>query len=500
MLIIKFLLLSRRQFPVLGVNRPRLYISADGSSMPIFLRELNELYMGRTLGSAPAPYRQFAVERQDYGDSEAYWLSVYSDELPVLELNTDFKREQKQDFSGDALYEAFDSTLHQKILAASRRLGVTPYVFYIGGFYILLSKFSGNEDIAVGTPMSGRAGAYLNTIGMFVNTIALRGKPIGTKTVSEFLAEIKDSSIEAVAHQDYPYGELVKRLGVNSTDRNPLFDVMFAFQSERMTDVVFGDEKAEPLPVPITTSKYDFTVNLMPMGDGMTIMVEYCSGLYREATMRRFIAGYEQILSQMLNEQKQLKDISAVTEQECNALLHDFNDTAVDYPRDKCVHQLFEEQVEKTPEKTAIIACDRTLTYGELNEQANRIANSLIEQGVKPGDIVSFVLPRRSYLIAAMFGILKAGAAYLPIDPDYPQDRITYMVEDSGAAFFITEENIVTLLAHGNDCEPNAKITANDPCYCIYTSGSTGRPKGTVLMHSNVVNYTHNNNANQGLR
>ena len=364
------------------------------------------------------------MEQQDYKDSETYWLSVYSDELPVLELNTDFKRGQKQNFSGDALYESFDSSLHQKILAASRKMGVTPYVFYIGGFYILLSKFSGNEDIVVGTPMSGRAGAYLDTIGMFVNTVALRGKPVGTKTVSEFLAEIKDFSIDAVAHQDYPYGELVKKLGANSTDRNPLFDVMFAFQSEKMTDVVFGDGKAELLPVPATTSKYDFTFNLMPMDDGMTVMMEYCTALYREATMRRFVTGYELVLSQMLDERKQLKDISAVTEQETSTLLYDFNDTAADYPRDKCVYQIFEEQVKKAREKTAVIACDRMLTYGELNEQANRIAHSLIEQGVKPGDIVAFALPRRSYLIAAMFGILKVGAAYLPIDPDYPQDRI----------------------------------------------------------------------------
>ena len=472
------------------------HIITDGGSMPVFLRELNELYMGRPLETAPVPYLQYAMERQDYKDSETYWLSVYSDELPVLELNTDFQRDQKRTFSGSALYESLDSAMHQNILAASRRLGITPYVFYISGFYILLSKFSGNEDIVVGTPMSGRSGAYLDTIGMFVNTVALRGRPIGTKTVGEFLHEVKELSIDAVTHQDYPYGELVKKLGVNSTDRNPLFDVMFAYQSDEMTETVFGDHLAELLPVPITTSKYDFTFNLMPRETDIVIMAEYCTDLYQRSTMQRFIDGYKHILLQMLHEEILLKDLSAITEHEREMLLFDFNDTAVDYPKNQCVHRLFEEQVKKTPNKVAVIACDKTLTYAELNEQANRITHGLMAQGVKSGDIVAFMLPRKSYLIAAMFGILKAGAAYMPIDPDYPQDRIDYMVEDSGAAFLITEDNIATLSAHSKDYDPNVSIPSDWPCYCIYTSGSTGRPKGTMLTHGNVVNYTNNNHYN----
>lgn len=473
------------------------HIITDGASMPIFLRELNELYMGRTLTSVPVPYRQFAMEQQDYKDSEAYWLSVYADELPVLELNTDFKREPKRNFSGSALYETLDSTLQRKILEASRGLDVTPYVFYIAGFYILLSKFSNNEDIIVGTPMSGRAGVYLDTIGMFVNTVALRGKPVGTKTVREFLTEVKCAVIDAVTYQDYPFGELVKRLEVNTIDRNPLFDVMFAYQNKGMTDVVFGDERSELLPIPVTNSKYDFTLNLMPMSDRVTIMIEYCTALYRKSTMRRFIAGYKLILSQMLDERLQLKDISAITEQETNDLLHVFNDSAVDYPRDKCVHQLFEAQARKMPEKTAVIACDGTLTYRELNENANRIAHCLMEQGVKPGDIVAFMLPRRSYLIATIFGILKVGAAYLPIDMDSPRDRIDYMMEDSGAKLLITSKIVTELLCHRNSSDLDISMTSDSLCYCIYTSGSTGNPKGVQIRHRNFVNFCRANQHNR---
>ena len=472
------------------------HIITDGSSMPIFLNELNELYMGRNIENIPVQYKRFAVENSDHTDAEKYWLSVYHNEIPVLEINTDYHRGQKQSFNGNAIYDSVDIELHNKIVAYCKEQGITPYVFYMSGFNILLSKFSGNEDIVVGMPISGRGTGYLETLGMFVNTIALRNKPVGTKTVSEFLQEVKANSVDAIKYQDYPYGELVKKLDINTPNRNPLFDVMFAYQSEQMTDVIFGDKKAELLPVPITTSKYDFTFNVMPRKDNVVIMAEYCTNLYKEHTMQRFIDGYKLILDQMLDGQMQLMDISAITDQERIKLLYEFNDTAVDYPKDKCVHELFEEQVAKTPNKVAVIACDKTLTYGELNEQANRIANALIAKGVKVGDIVAFALPRKSYLIATMFGILKVGAAYLPIDPNYPQDRIDYMLEDSKAKFYINESNIKDFLNSTDISNSNTDMSSDNLCYCIYTSGSTGNPKGVMLRHRNVVNYVNNNNNN----
>lgn len=276
------------------------HIITDGSSMPVFLNELNEFYMGRSLDNAIVQYKQFAVHKQDYSESEKYWLSVYNDELPVLDINTDFHRGQKQSFNGSAVYDTVDIELHNKILAFCKEQNITPYVFYMSAFNILLSKFSGSEDIVVGMPISGREAKYLGTIGMFVNTIALRNKPIGTKSVIEFLNEVKENSISAINHQDYPYGELVKKLDIHANNRNPLFDVMFAYQSEQMTDVVFGDKKAELLPIPITTSKYDFTFYVMPRENEVVIMVEYCTDLYKEQTIQRYLNGYKQILKQMV--------------------------------------------------------------------------------------------------------------------------------------------------------------------------------------------------------
>ena len=192
---------------------------------------------------------------------------------------------------------------------------------------------------------------------------------------------------------------------------------------------------------------------------------------------------------------KKISELNMLSLEEEYMLKEQFNNTFADYSRDKCVHQLFEEQALKTPDKTAVIACDKTLTYDELNKLSNRIANSLIEKGVKANDIVAFALPRESSLIAVMFGILKSGAAYLPIDLDFPQDRVEYMLSDSNAKFFITEENINEFISD-NEENPNVKMTSDNCCYCIYTSGSTGNPKGTLIRHRNLVNFCDNNSKN----
>ncbi len=472
------------------------HIVSDGGTMPVFFKELNEFYMGRDVGTDVVQYGEFAVQEVNLEESEKYWLSVFDDEIPVLELPTDIARTDKQSFNGSSVYDVIDIELHNRITAKCKELNITPYVFYMSCFNILLTKFSGNEDIVVGMPVSGRNRHFLNTIGMFVNTVALRSKPEGNKSIVNFFNEVKSNSISAIDNQNYPFGELVKKLNIESTGRNPLFDVMFAYQSEQMTDVIFGDKKAELLPVPITSAKCDFTFNIMPRNDDVVVMVEYCTDLYKEKKIQKFVDAFKLILEQSLYENTFIKDVEAMNEEEKQTLMFDFNDTAVDYPRDKCVHELFEEQVTKTPDKVAVVACDKTLTYSELNEEANRIAHSIIEKGIGRGDIVAFMLPRRSYLIATMIGILKSGAAYMPIDPDYPQDRIEYMLEDSGAKFCVTDKNIFELLDNLNVNNPNVSVDSENNCYCIYTSGSTGKPKGVLINHKNVLNFISDNKIN----
>ena len=480
------------------------HIITDGSSMPVFFKELNELYMGRGLNNAPVQYKRFAVRKQDHTESEKYWLSVFGDEIPVLEINTGFKRGQKQSFNGSAVYDTLDIELHNKILAFSKEQGITPYVVYMAGFNILLSKFSGNEDIVVGMPISGRDAEKIDTIGMFVNTIALRNKPVGTKTVTDFLQEVKENSIAAINHQDYPYGELVKKLNISTTNRNPLFDVMLAYQSEQMMDIVFGDKKAELLPIPATTAKYDITFNVMPRENDVVIMAEYCTDLYKEETIQRLVDGFKLILNQLLDGETALKDITAVSDQEQQKILYAFNDTAVDYPKDKCVHQLFEEQAEKTPDKVAFVFKNITLTYSELNLMIQNYADKLVTMGIKANDVVAIHLERSHKLIAFQLAVLKIGAVFLPVDKRYPKDRIEYMCSDCEVKLFISDEldktsikaNIISLSEFESEQSTVTAQTVNNQnvCYIIYTSGSTGTPKGCMLTGKGLLNFCKNNN------
>ena len=459
------------------------HIITDGGSMPVFFHDLNELYMGRELPDSPVQYSDYSACQYNPYDDERFWLSVYGEELPELTLNHDMNP-ASNDSDGHVIYEA----LEPQIKDFCKFHGITPYVFYMSAFYILLSKYSGNEDIAVGIPMSGRSPRFLNTIGMFVNTVPLRSKPLGEKTVNDYLHEVSKATVSAMEHQNYPYGSLLKKL-----DKESLFEIMFAYQSESMTDIVFGDEKAELLPVPITTAKYDITFNVMPRDNEVVLMAEYRTSLFRESTIRRMIGSYRQILSLMLNDHAIIKEISAVTPDEMHKLLFGFNNTSAEYPKDRCIHQLIEDNAAHNPEKTAVVAIDRTLTYARLNEESNRIAHALLQKGIGKGCFVAVLLPRNSHLIPAILGVLKTGAAFLPLDPSYPQERIDYLTSECKAAFRIDETTIAELLNESNGDNPDVKIEPDDYFCALHTSGSTGKPKLTVLRHRNLLNFLYAN-------
>ncbi len=283
------------------------HIICDGSTMPVLLGELNELYMGRELAPTRS-YMEYAVRQQNFTDSEEYkaqedyWLNVYKEETEELTINTDKPRGQKQTFNGNCIYSTIDKDLAKKIEQKANEYKVTPFVYYMAALNISLSKFSGQEDIVIGMPASGRKSRYLNTVGMFVNTVAMRNRPDGTKSLPDFISEVKENSVAALANQDYPYGDLVKKLQIPTSNRNPLFDIMFAYQSKEMTDIVFGDQKAELKPIYLNTAKYDMTFNVMPQDDKTVLMLEYCTDLYRESTVRRILNGYKRVLVQMLGD------------------------------------------------------------------------------------------------------------------------------------------------------------------------------------------------------
>ncbi len=466
------------------------HIIADGSSIAILFKELNELYMGRELPET-VQYGEFAVVETYTKDDEEYWLNEFN-EVPVLELHTDFPKTEAQSFKGTNIYTRIDNKLNESIQSKCKQLGVTPYAYYMSCYNILLSKFSGMEDICVGVPSSGRNGKHINTLGMFVNMLSLRSQPTGIKTFNDFVNEIKEKSIDAISHQSYPQQEILKKINSKKT----LYDVMFSYQSEEMTEIIFGDKKANIIPTPINTAKCDMSFYIFPRENETVLMTEYCTDLFKKETINKIIDAYTSILTQCLDECKQIKDISILTAKEKEKVLNEFNDTKVEYAKDKCIHKLFEEQVERTPDKIALVAIDKTVTYKELNEEANKIANSLIEKGIGKGDIVGLMLPRKSCLLSALIGILKTGAAYLPIDMELPAERIEYMRKDTNACLVISSNNIDSLMESVNITNPNVEMTNDSLCYCIYTSGSTGQPKGVMAMHKNVVNYISKNEHN----
>ena len=468
------------------------HIIVDGESMPVFFRELNELYMGREIKEDAVQYGEFAVTDGYTKENESYWLDVFSTQAPSLELPCDRQRLAEQSFDGAVYYGQIDKALHGKIEEKCRQSGITPYIYYMACLSVLLSKLSGSEDIVIGTPISGRQSRFLNTVGMFVNTIALRSRPEGEKTFGDLLGEIRESSVCAIDNQNYPFGELVKKLGIEQSGRNPMFDIMLAYQSFELTDISFADKKAELIPLEISAAKCDITFNILPRKDDVVLAAEYCTDLFKEEKILSFTDMYISLLEKCLDSERYIRDVSVT----CMKQLEGFNKTAAEYPEDKCIHELFEAQAEKTPEKTALIAVDKTLTYRALNEEANRIAHSLIGRGIGRGDTVGLMLPRKSYLLSALFGILKTGAAYLPIDSELPEERIEYMCKDADAGLVVSEENIVSLLSSDNIANPCKEITPEAVCYCIYTSGSTGQPKGVLAKHRNVVNYISKNEHN----
>ncbi len=477
------------------------HIISDGGTMPVFFKELNELYMGRDISTNVVQYGEFAVQKVNLEESEKYWLSVFDDEIPVIELPTDAQRTDKQSFNGNSVYDLIDIGLHNKITAKCKELNITPYVFYMSCFNILLSKFSGNEDIVVGMPVSGRDSHFLNTVGMFVNTIALRNKPEGNKTVIDLISEVKINSVSAIDNQNYPFGELVKKLGIETSGRNPLFDVMFAYQSEQMTDVIFGDKKAELLPVPITSAKCDFTFNIMPRNNDVVVMVEYCTDLYKEQKIQKFIKAFKLILEQCLDEKSYIKDVEAMSAQEKQTLLIDFNDTAVEYPKNNCVYNLFEEQATKNPDKIAVVFKNIKLSYSEILYLVEEYAGKLNSLGVKENDTVAIHLDRSHKLIIFQLAVLKIGAVFLPLDKRYPEERINCACIDCNVKLLITDSKIKTN-ANVIDIYDFESVTSNktetvinsDSCYIIYTSGSTGRPKGCLLTGNGLLNFCQNNN------
>jgi non-ribosomal peptide synthetase component F len=357
--------------------------------------------------------------------------------------------------------------------------------------YILLSKVSGQADVVLGTVTAGRRHAQLERlIGMFVNTLALRHQPLAQKRLDLFLAEVKAQTVQAFENQDYPFEALVERLEVRrDTGRHPLFDVMLVLQN--------SDAKAGPDPEPGDTagsdeiggrvSKFDMTWSFARGSDRLYGSIEYCTKLFKEATVSRLIGYFMTLVKRLpLSGSQRIGDLDLLGIEERRQLVYGRDrDEAVEGP-DRCLHHIFSDQARRRPDGIAVVLSDVCLAYGQLEQLSSGLALRLRERGAGLDDIIGLQLERSAELTWAILGILKSGCAYLPLDPDYPAERRAFMLADSGAGLLLT----------GDDLSPDSLPAAASPptnsdgahlAYVIYTSGSSGRPKGVLIEHNNVV-------------
>jgi len=493
------------------------HIAADGLSMNIIISEFTSLYEGRALPPVMKNYRDFQayeaayLDSKEFGEHEAYWLSAFSGELPVMNLPTDFRRPAVQDFEGRNLHFVIDEDLTGKLKLLARNAGTSVFMILLSAYYALLYKLTGQRDLTVGLPVGGRPGGdFEGTVGMFANTLALRNILSPEMRFSELAGEVKKKLLTAHDYAGYPFGRLIEKLNMpKDVSRNPLFDTMFIFENAdsrifRIRDLVFTPCNVDP-----GTSMFDLTLEAIEAGARLLMRFEYSTRLFTGETIARYRTYFENLLREiLLDRDVPLSEIRILPETERRELLLEFDDAGATF-EDRTVIDLFEDRVALSPDRTAVIFGDRRLTFGELNDAADRIAYYLREiHSVRTGDLVGIMMARSENMVAGMLGIMKSGAAYVPIDPAYPEERISYMLENSRCAVVLTEQRHVhsACLAGNREVgiadiavakgtpgpKPQRDLSGQCLAYVMYTSGSTGKPKGVMIEHRNVVSFSGN--------
>ncbi len=488
------------------------HIISDGMSVSIMFRELSELYMGKELPELRIQYTDYCQWMTTRGieKQKEYWLQEFSDEIPVLELPLDFKRDKTQSFNGKIINSSIEESIRDNVKKLAKSTGATEYMVLLSAIMITLGRFSNQEDIVVGSPIFGRTHKDVeNLIGVFVNTLALRGKPEGHKKYIDFLNEIKEKSLKAYQNQDYQFDDLVEALDIKRDfSRNPLFDVMFSFQNNDNAILEIDNVTMEPVEHCMESQKFDLTIYIGESeNSGYDMSIGYCTDLFIETTIQNIISHFMLILKNTLeNPEQKIMDIEILSPEEKDRLLNQFNNTGTTYPSNLTICDLFRKQAASAPDATAAVYKGIRQSYSELNSASNRIANHLKRHNVDKEDIVGIMLEPSEFMLSGLLGILKSGAAYLPIDPDYPEERIEYMLEDSKAEILLTHQNLAgkvkfsgkTICIDDDFSYESAEFVSeskpSDLAYVIYTSGSTGKPKGVMVEHKCITNlvYWHN--------
>jgi amino acid adenylation domain-containing protein/non-ribosomal peptide synthase protein (TIGR01720 family) len=509
------------------------HIVTDGWSEGVLIKELTALYQYFVNGAQePYPLPELAIQYIDFAywqrqwlqgpvleNQAAYWERQLGGNLPLLQLPTDHLRPPAQTYQGTTYSAKLPDRLVKSLQQLSQQEGATLFMTFLAAFKALLYRYTAQEDMLIGTPIANRNRSEIETlIGFFVNTLILRTRLDGNPTFRQLLHRVRETALGAYAHQDLPFEKLIETLQPErNLSHQPLFQVMFVFENAAVPALHFPGVTATPLKIKTGAARFDLTLFIEGDQEGLSHIWEYNSDLFEADTIGRMAGHFQTLLEGIVTGgvEQRLSDLPLLTEAEKRQQLIIWNQTQADYPADQCFHQLFEAQAARTPDRVALVFEEQRLTYLELNQRANRLAHYLQKQGAGPETLVALCMERSLDMVIGLLGILKAGAAYVPLDPAYPPLRLAFMLEDSQAPLLLTQQWLVDrlgvqdrrepgepkkpiLLCLDRDWEAVAQESVENPgnpvlpdhlAYVIYTSGSTGQPKGTMITQQGLVNY-----------
>ncbi|WP_157262946.1 non-ribosomal peptide synthetase [Pedobacter steynii] len=483
------------------------HIACDGWSIPLLIQELTEIYTAKTGGRLPllpelkvqyadyAAWQRQTLTTEKIGAKLTYWETQLKS-LSTLKLPEDFPRPAEQSTKGAKLFLKTDKVLTDKLRVLAKEQGVTMNMLLLSVFNVLLYRHTHQTDIAVGTPVANREQRELNTlIGFFVNTIVLRTRLNGEMVFEELLNEVKSLTLQAYRNQDVPFAKVVRKIQKQrDKSRSPLFQVMFVFQQqEDMKDLQMGDLNCSMVPYAYPVSRFDLTLSVNELPNNLEVVLEYCTDLFLPSTIAGMGAHYLRLLS-AVSERTDIPigQLEMLSVSEKVQLLTEFNDTAVNYSSTETVVDLFQQQVNANPQAIALVYEQTILSYIDLDVLSSQFAHYLLaDNRFKKEGLIAVKLPRSEWLITVIMAILKGGAAYVPIDPDFPEERVDYILSDSKCDIIIDESVIKDFIIRKNDYSdkrPGAGVSQSDLAYIIYTSGTTGKPKGVMIEHGGIYN------------
>ncbi|WP_338475757.1 amino acid adenylation domain-containing protein [Pseudomonas khavaziana] len=495
------------------------HIVSDAWSAGVLTQELSQLYADFSQGRASSlvpleiQYADYALWQREHlqgarlDEQLTYWKQTLDAAPALLELPTDRPRPAVQSYRGHTVACEIDAALTARIKALGQQHGTTLFMTLLASYGVLLQRYSHQHDLVIGSPIANRNHPGIQPlIGFFVNTLALRLRIDGQQAFTDLLAQVREHTLNAYAHQDLPFEQLIEELKpVRSLAYSPLFQVMFAVHNAPAGELMADGLTFQGVEAPATLAKFDLSLGVTEVNGCLQATFEYSTDLFDQARIERMAHHWLAMLEQLTQQpDTALRELHLLPAKDYRQIVHDWNATDVQRQPAQCVHHLFEAQAARTPDAVALVYQDQQVSYRALNRQANQLAHYLILQGVQCDELVGVFMERSVQMIVALLGILKAGAAYTPLDPDYPGSRITYMLDDAGVKRVLTQHSLLEQLPgdYATLCldsqaerfkacpstNPVTGVTPANLAYCIYTSGSTGRPKGVANPHTGVVN------------